>query len=78
MVPPGERRVIEDQIRAWEGSGHPRKLIAAAVAERAAGKERRTVLPDDGFSGIEASGRTCKRARTFLVAQGLLEAGAFG
>jgi hypothetical protein len=74
MAAPGERRVTEDQIRAWKGSGHPCKLIAAAVAEWAAGKERGTVLPDDGFFGIEASGRTCKRAKTFLVAQGLLEA----
>lgn len=27
------RLVTEEQIRAWKGSGHPRKLIAAAIAE---------------------------------------------
>jgi hypothetical protein len=74
MAAPGERRVTEDQIRAWKGSGHPYKLIAAAIAEWAAGQERGTVLPDDGFFGIEASVSTYQRARTFLVAQGVLEA----
>jgi len=51
MAAPGERRVTEDQILAWRGTGHPYKLIAAAIAERAAGKERGTVLPDDDFFG---------------------------
>jgi hypothetical protein len=74
MAALGEPKATEDQIRAWKGSGHPYKLIAAAVAEWAAGKERGTVLPDDGFFGIEASGRTYQRARVFLAAQGVLEA----
>jgi hypothetical protein len=74
MTAPGKPEVTEGQIRAWRDSGHPYKLIAAAVAEWAAGKERGTVLPDDGFFGIEASGRTYQRARVFLAAQGVLEA----
>ena len=40
MAALGERRVTEDQIRAWKGSSHPCKLIAAAIAEWATGKER--------------------------------------
>jgi hypothetical protein len=74
MTAPGKPKVTEDQIRAWKGSGHPYKLIAAAVTEWAAGRERGTVLPDDDFFGIEASRRTYQRARVFLAAQGVLEA----
>ena len=61
-----------EQIAAWRYPGHPYKLIAAAIAEWAAGRERGTVLPDDEFFGIEASGSTYKRAKRFLVAQGVL------
>jgi len=59
------------QVRAWRGTGYPCKLIAAAMAEWADGKERGIVLPDDGFFGIAASPSTCKRAGTFLVTQGV-------
>jgi hypothetical protein len=40
MADPGERRVTGDQILESRGTGHPRKLVAAAIAEWAAGKER--------------------------------------
>jgi hypothetical protein len=61
-----------EQVRAWRGSGHPYKLIAAAIAEWAADKELGTILPDNEFFGIEASERTYRRAKTFLVTQGVL------
>jgi hypothetical protein len=67
-------KATDDQVRAWRGTGYAYKLIAAAMAEWAADKERGTVLPDDDFFGIAASPNTYKRARTFLVTQGVLEA----
>jgi hypothetical protein len=69
---PGVRPPTPEQVRSWRGTGHPYKLIAAAIAEWAAGRERGTVVPDDGFFGIEASGSTYQRAKRFLVEQGVL------
>jgi hypothetical protein len=62
-----------EELRHWRDTRHTYKLIAAAIAEWANGKERCTVLPDDHFFGIEASGSTYKRAKKFLVTQGVLE-----
>lgn len=61
-----------EQVRSWRGTGHTYKLIAAAIAEWAACEERGTVLPNNGFFDIEASGSTYKRAKKFLVSQGVL------
>ncbi|MCW2930960.1 MAG: hypothetical protein JWM19_1922 [Actinomycetia bacterium] len=61
------------QVSSWRATGYPYKLIAAAIAEWAAGKERGTVLPDDEFFRIEASASTYKRAKRFLATQGVLE-----
>jgi hypothetical protein len=72
MTQPGVRPA-PDQVREWRDTGHTYKLIAAAIAEWADGKERGTVLPDDQSFGIEASGSTHKRAKKFLVTQGVLE-----
>ena len=66
-------RPTPGQVRSWRDTGHPYKLIAAAIAEWAADKERGTVLPDDQFFRIEASASTYKRAKRFLVTQGVLE-----
>jgi hypothetical protein len=59
------------QLRSWRATGYPYKLIAAAMAEWAAGQERETVLPDnDEFA------RALDRVvgpRPFLRAKHLLE-----
>lgn len=55
-------KVTDTQLREWEYTGHPYKLIAAAIAEWAAGRERGTALPDNEFFGIEASPSTYKNA----------------
>lgn len=78
MTAPGVRPTPE-QVRSWRYTGHPYKLIAAEMAEWAAGKERGTALPGDEAFGrdldITVSRDTYRRARRFLVAQGVLEAG---
>jgi hypothetical protein len=67
-----ETKPTPEHIRSWRDAGYPYKLIAAAIAEWAAGKERGTVLPDNEFFGVEASGSTYKRAKRFLVTEGVL------
>jgi len=63
------------EIAAWRASGDPYKLIAAAMAEWAAMQRPGTPLPgDDSFRVVDPCPRTSKRARTFLVTQGILEA----
>jgi hypothetical protein len=78
MTAPGVRPTPE-QVRSWRYTGHPYKLIAAEIAEWAAGKERGTALPDDETFGrnldVTVSRDTYRRARRFLVAQGVLDAG---
>jgi hypothetical protein len=64
--------VTSIEITSWRASGHPYKLIAAAIAEWAMGRERGTVLPDNEFFGIEGSPSTYRRAKAFLVTQGVL------
>ena len=66
------REAYPEQARSWRGSGHRYKLIAAVIADWAVDKERGTVLPDNEFFGIEASGSTYRRAKAFLVSQGVL------
>jgi predicted transcriptional regulator len=61
------------QLSEWKASNYPYRMIAAAIARWAADQERGTVLPDDESWGIEASGSTFKRAKRFLVTQGVLE-----
>jgi len=61
-----------EQVTAWRVTGHRYKLIAARIAGWAEGKERGTVLPDNEFFGIDASASTYKRAKRFLVSQGVL------
>jgi hypothetical protein len=64
------------EIAAWRASGDPYKLIAAAMAEWAAMQRPGTpLLGDDSFRVVDAHPSTFKRARTFLVTQGVLEAG---
>jgi hypothetical protein len=47
MMAPRGPKATEAQIRAWRDTGHPYKLLAAEIAERAADKERGTALPDN-------------------------------
>jgi len=61
-----------EQVGAWRATGHPYKLIAAAITEWAVGKERGTVLPDNKAFRIDASATTYGRAKRFLVVQGVL------
>ena len=67
-----------EQVRSWRATGHAYKLIAAEIAEWAQGKERGTAVPDDSALGrdldVAVSAGTCRRARRFLAAQGVLEA----
>jgi hypothetical protein len=43
----GRAAISSVQLRSWRATGYPYKLIAAAMAEWAAGQERGTVLPDN-------------------------------
>lgn len=74
MRPP---KPTEAQIRGWKYTGHPYKLIAAEMAEWAAGKERGTALPENDQFGRDLnatpSPSTYVRAKRFLVTQGVLE-----
>jgi ADP-heptose:LPS heptosyltransferase len=65
-------QVTGEQVASWRLTRQPYKVIAAAIAEWAAGKERGTVLPDD-----DEFGRGLDRVvgpRPFLRAKHLLEA----
>jgi hypothetical protein len=66
----------EAQLRSWQASGHQYKLIAATIAKWATAKERGTALPDDDEIGrrldFVASPHTYRRAKVFLVTQGVL------
>jgi hypothetical protein len=77
MTAPREPRVTDAQIRAWQGTGHSYKLIAAEMAEWARGKERGTALPDNSKFGrdldVAVSVDTYRQAKRFLVAAGVLE-----
>ena len=66
-------RVTDTQLREWEYTNFPYKLIAAAITRWAASQERGTVLPDNEFFGIEASPTTYKRAKKYLETHGVLE-----
>jgi len=66
-------KVSDTQLLEWEATNYPYKMIAAAIARWAAGKERGTVLPDDQSFVIEASPSTFKRAKKFLQTHGVLE-----
>jgi hypothetical protein len=48
MTAPGRPKVTEGQIRAWKGSGHPYKLIAAAVTSGAVHPGRQVADPGPG------------------------------
>ena len=54
-------KVTDEQLREWEYTGHPYKLIAAEIATWAAAQERGTILPDNQVfgrkRGIDASAR---------------------
>ena len=69
-------KATDDQIRAWKGSGKEYQIIAAGIAQWAADKERGTALLSNEEFGRDldfvASPRTYSRAKTFLVAQGVL------
>jgi len=64
------------QLAEWRDTGHPYKLIAAAIAVWADRQERGTVLPDDDVFGrdldVVVSPATYQRAKRFLVTQGVL------
>jgi hypothetical protein len=66
------------RIRSWLGSGKPYQLLAAEIAAWAAGKERGTALPDNSEFGrdldVTVGPTTYRRAKQFLVAQGVLSA----
>ena len=68
--------VNDAQIAEWRHTGHPYKVIAAAMAEWARGQERGTLLPGNGFFAgdldIVASASVWKRSRQFLAAVGVL------
>jgi hypothetical protein len=70
--------ITDAQISSWRATGHPYKLIAAEIATWARVKERGTALPDNSEFGrdldVTVSPKTYRRAKTFLVAQGVLEA----
>lgn len=64
------------EITAWRASGDPCKLIAAAMAEWAVMQWPGTpLLGDDSFRVVAARPSTFKRARTFVMTQGVLEVG---
>jgi hypothetical protein len=64
------------QLRSWLGSGKQYQVIAATIAKWATGKERGTALPDNDEIGrhldFVASPHTYRRAKVFLVTQGVL------
>jgi hypothetical protein len=68
--------VNDTQIAEWRNTGHPYKVIAAAMAEWALTQERGTLLPDNGFFAgdlpIVASASVWKRSKAFLEAVGVL------
>jgi hypothetical protein len=70
-------QISEVQLRSWRATGYPYKLIAAEIAEWAAGKERGTALPDDaGFGrGLDrvVGPRPFLRAKHLLERHGVLE-----
>jgi hypothetical protein len=76
MTAPAQPEARETLIKEWRATGYPYKVIAAEIAEWAAGRERGTVPPDDLYfemrHGIEASASTYRRAKRFLVTQGVL------
>ena len=59
------------QLRSWRATGYPYKVLAAEMAQWAAGKERGTVLPDDAEFGRDldrvVSPRPFLRAKHLLV-----------
>jgi hypothetical protein len=64
------------QMRSWRGSGKEYQVIAAVIAQWAAGKERGTALPSNEEFGRDldfvAGPDTYRRAKVFLVTQGVL------
>jgi hypothetical protein len=72
----GTEKATDAQVGAWRASGKTYQVIAAEIAVWARGKERGTVLPDDQVFGrqlnIDTSPSTYRRAKMFLVAQGVL------
>jgi hypothetical protein len=68
--------VNDAQIAEWRNTGHPYKVVAAAMAEWAKGQDRGTLLPDNEFFAgdleIAVSRSTWQRAKVFLVAVGVL------
>src|SRR5260370_39372208 len=72
MPTPIDGKATDAQVSAWRDSGKPYQQIAAEIAVWARDQERGTILPDNSVCGIEASGSTFKRAKAFLVAQGVL------
>jgi hypothetical protein len=65
-------RPTPEQLTEWRATFHAYKMIAAAMAEWAADKERGTVLPGNEYWGIEASPSTHRRAKKFLATLGVL------
>jgi hypothetical protein len=70
-------QISEVQLRSWRATGYPYKLIAAEIAEWAAGKERGTALPDDAEFGRGldrvVGPRPFLRAKHLLERHGVLE-----
>lgn len=68
--------VNDAQIAEWKRTGHPYKVIAAAMAEWALTQGRGTLLPDNGFFAgdldIVASASVWKRSKQFLETIGVL------
>jgi hypothetical protein len=70
-------QIPDAQLRSWRATGYPYKLIAAAIVEWAADKERGTVLPDDAEFGRGldrvVGPRPFLRAKHLLERHGVLE-----
>jgi hypothetical protein len=69
--------VVDDHLIAeWRNTGHPYKVVAAAMAEWALKQDLGTELPgNDFFAGdlpIVAGRSTWQRAKAFLKAAGVL------
>jgi hypothetical protein len=69
-------RVPDQDIAAWRATGHSYKLIAAAMTEWAREQERGSAVPENTYFAnrlpVVASPSVYKRARKFLVTQGVL------
>jgi hypothetical protein len=81
MTTPGiGEKATDEQVADWRSSHKMYERAASVIATWATGKKRGTVLPDNSvfqyalaeMTGDEPSPSVWKRAKVFLVAQGVL------